>query len=131
MTATKTPEDRLLAEISRRNWWLLAGLVLGSLLWRSSAVTLGVAGGGLLAIGGFHWLHRSLAGLLGGTGSSSRRGYQAFALLRLAALAGAIFLLLVPGRVHPLALGCGVSVVVLSLMWASLTRVLRGRIGDL
>ena len=131
MAATKTPEDRLLDEICRRNWWLLAGLVLGSLFWRSSAVSLGVAGGGLLAIGGFHWLHRSLARLLCGTGSSSRQGYQVFALLRLVVLAGAIFLLLVPGRAHPLALGCGVSVVVLNLMWTSLTRVLRGGIGDL
>jgi hypothetical protein len=130
MTATKTPEDRLLAEISRRNWWLLAGLVLGSLLWRSSAVSLGVAGGGLLAIGGFHWLHRSLAGLLCGTRSGTRLGYQVFALLRLFVLACAIFLLLVPGGAHPLALGCGVSVVVLNLMWTSLTRVLRGGISD-
>jgi hypothetical protein len=122
-----TSDDQLLADLSRRNWWIWGALVLLSLLWRCRAVTLGVAGGGLVAIGGFYWLHRSLAGLLNPAGGRTRRGFQFFSLIRLMVLAVALFLLLVPGRVHPVGLAVGVSVVVINLIWTALTRICRDR----
>jgi hypothetical protein len=125
-----TNEDRLLADIARRNWWIWGGLVLLSLLWRSVAVTLGVAGGGLVVIGGFYWLHSALASLLKPEGGKTRRGFQFSALIRLLVLAAALFLLLVAGRVHPVGLAVGVSVVVLSLVWTTLTRLLKDRTGE-
>lgn len=120
---TASIDENLIGEISRRNWWIWGALVLLSLLWRSPNVTLGVAGGGLVTIAGFYGLRRSLSRMLCLTEDKSPRGYLFWSLIRLLALAGALFLLLVPGRAHPLALGCGVSVVVLNLMWTSLKRM--------
>lgn len=122
-----TNDDQLLADLTRRNWWILGALVLLSLLWRSRAVTLGVAGGGLVAIGGFYWLHGSLVRLLNPSAGRTRRGFQVSALIRLMVLAAALFLLLVPGRVHPVGLSVGVSVVVLNLIWTALTRIFTDR----
>jgi hypothetical protein len=125
-----TNDDRLLADLSRRNWWILGILVLLSLLWRSRAVTLGVAGGGLVAIGGFYWLHRSLICLLEPAGGRTRRGFQFSSVIRLMVLAAALFLLLVPGRVHPVGLAVGVSVVVINLIWTALARIFKDRTLD-
>ncbi len=123
MTKAMRTDESLLGEISRRNWYIWGALVLLSLLWRSPNVTLGVAGGGLVTIAGFYWLHRSLGGIFCEAEGKSHRGYLFSSLIRLLVLVGALFLLLVPGRAQPLALGCGVSVVVLNLMWTSLTRI--------
>jgi hypothetical protein len=120
-------DDQLLADFSRRNWWIWGALVLLSLVWRSRAVTLGVAGGGLVTVGGFYWLHRSLAGLLNPAAGRTRRGFQVASLIRLIILAAALFLLLVPGNVHPVGLSIGVSVVVINLIWTALTRICRDR----
>jgi hypothetical protein len=122
-----TNDDQLLADLTRRNWWIWTALVLLSLLWRSRAVTLGVAGGGLVAIGGFYWLHRSLVGLLNPAGGRTPRGFQFSSLIRLMVLAVALFLLLVPGRVHPVGLAVGVSVVVINLIWTAITRIFTDR----
>ncbi len=99
--------------------------MLLSLLWRSRAVTMGVAGGGLVVIGGFYWLHGSLGSLLSPSGGRTRRGFQFSTLIRLMALGAALFLLLVPGRVHPVGLAVGVSVVVINLIWTALTRIFK------
>jgi hypothetical protein len=123
----KDPDDRLLEQIALQNWLILVILTGLSLLWRSPPVTLGVLTGGLVAILGYRWLHRSLRRVLAQAGQEdeSARGFQAGYLLRLVALAMIIFILLTRLYVHPLGLVVGLSVVVLSLLWATLIRVLQ------
>jgi len=115
-------DDQLLAVMARRNWYILAILVLISLPWRSLAVTKGVLAGGLLAIIAYGWLYRSLVKTLANPDRSSARGYQITYFIRLAALGAAIFLLITRGGVNPLALSAGLSVVVINIFWTAFQR---------
>ncbi|MBE0597663.1 MAG: ATP synthase subunit I [Desulfuromonadales bacterium] len=119
----KDPDDKLLAEIARRNWFILALLLLLSLIWRSLPVTLGVTGGGLLSIGGFLWLQRSLRRLLGEPEPGGERRFQFGFVVRLGVLA-ILFVLLLKLGAHPLGLAAGLSVVVLNLFWTTFKRAL-------
>ena len=47
------PIEQLPAQLGRRNWMILALLLIGSLPFRNPAMSLGVLAGGLIAIGGF------------------------------------------------------------------------------
>ena len=117
-----TADDELLGQLARRNWVVFAVLLLGSLLWRSVPVTLGVAAGGLVAIAGYHWLYRSLRGLLSEPSRQGARRFKFGYFLRLGALGAVLLILLVPLGVHPLGLAVGLSVVVLSILWTTITR---------
>lgn len=119
-----TGSDRLIEDLARRNWLILAGMLLISLLWRSYPVTLGVLGGGLVVIAGFYALRRSLTRLLQTPGQKSGMAFHVRTFVRLICLAGAIFLLIGPLKVQPLALIAGLSVVVINLMWTTLIRSL-------
>lgn len=125
MRTARTVSDRdehLLGEIARRNWIILAVLTLASLPWRSATVTLGILGGGLVAIGGYYWLHRSLRQLLeipqAGGGRKFRFGY----IIRLGSLAAALLLLITVVRVNPVGLALGLSVVVINIGWTTIKR---------
>ncbi len=118
----KDKDEQLLEELSRRNWIILALLVLLSLLWRSVDVTLGVLSGGLLAIIGYLWLHRSLQLTLSEASQYTARGFKFSYLVRLGALTAALFLLIALAKVHPIALSAGLSVVVINILWITLKR---------
>lgn len=118
----KDQDEHLLEEIARRNWIILAFLVLLSLPWRSLDVTLGVLSGGLLAIIGYLWLYRSLQRTLAESSRHSAKGFQFSYLVRLGALAAALFLLIAIAKVHPVALAAGLSVVVINILWTTLKR---------
>lgn len=107
----------------RRNWLILAVLVAGSLFWHSREVTLGVAAGGLVAIAGFQWLHRSLAQILGHPHQASARSFQFGYVARLASLAAALYLLIAVLRVNPVGLVVGLSVVLLNIGWITIKRL--------
>lgn len=117
-------DEQLPAEMARRNWVILGILVLLSLLWRSLPVSLGVLGGGLISIAGFHWMHRSLRQALSGAEPGAARRFQMTYFIRLGALAAAIAVLIVPAKVHPAALAAGLSVVVLNILWTTLKRLI-------
>jgi len=119
----KDKDEQLLEELARRNWIILGALLLLSLLWHSIEVALGVLSGGLLAIIGFLWLYRSLQRTLGEPSSASAKGFQFGYLVRLGALSGAVFLLIVKAKVHPVALTVGLSVVVINILWTALKRL--------
>ena len=70
---------------------------------------LGAAAGAGIAVGNFRWL-ASRAQATGGDGPSARSLWSLAAVLRLAALAAAVGLVLVSGHAHPLAVVCGLSV---------------------
>lgn len=116
-------DDRLLAEMAMRNWIILIVLVVLSLFWRSFSVTMGVLAGGVLVIINYRWLSRSLLRVLGDPNAASEKGFKRNYLFRLLFIACAIYLLLVRGGVHPLALVIGLSVVVINLMITTVKRL--------
>ena len=116
-------DDQLLVVMARRNWYILLILVLLSLLWRSVTVTKGVLAGGLLAIIAYGWLYRSLVKTLANPDLRSARGFQITYIVRLAALAAAIFLLIAKGGVNPLGLAAGLSVVIVNILWTTFHRL--------
>ena len=117
-----TQDEHLLRDIARRNWIILGLLILLSLFWWSSAITLGVAGGGVVAIFGHHWRERSLRKMLTQPHAGSAKGFQIGYIIRLAFLGSAIYLLIVKAQVAPLALAVGLSVVLLNIFWMTLRR---------
>lgn len=118
-------DDRLLREVSRRNWVILAVLVLVSLFWQSSRVTLGVLAGGLLAIFAYYWRYRALNRLLEAPSQGAIKGFQFNYIVRLTVLAGLLFLLIAKVRVELAALLVGLSVVVLNILITTLQRLIR------
>ena len=109
----------------RRNWLVLAALLVCSLPLANSRLSLGILAGGLVAIGGFSWMQRSLRKLLEHPGSGSRSRFQFGYLLRLAALGCCLAVLVAVVKVDPLGLVVGLSVVVINLIGLTIQRVLR------
>lgn len=116
-------DHQLLQEIARRNWFIFALLLLLSALWRSPSLTIGIAAGGLVAIAGYHWLHRSLRTLLFGQEPGAARRFQFGYVVRLGALAMVLVLLLRAG-IHPVGLAAGLSVVILNIFWTTFKRAI-------
>lgn len=116
-------DDQLLKVFGRTNWLVLAVMVLGSLFWQSQSVTLGVLAGGLLVILNFGWMGRSLLKVISSPQAFSVGGFKRNYFFRLIVVGSAIYLLLVRGDVHPVALVVGLSVVVVSLMLLTLKRL--------
>ena len=117
--------EQLPAQIARRNWYCLALLLIGSLPVRNPALTLGILVGGLVAIGGFFWLRRSLARLLAEPTAGARASYQFGYLVRLAALAVVIIVLVGIVKVHLVGLVIGLSVVIINLFWITIQRAFK------
>jgi hypothetical protein len=118
------PLEQLPNRLSRRNWIILAILVLGSLPFANPPLSLGILLGGLVAIGGFYWLRGSLGHLLEGPAGGARARYQFGYLIRLAALAVVLAILIVAVKVHTGGLLIGLSVVLINLFWITVERAL-------
>lgn len=119
----KDGDEQLLGDIARRNWVVLTGLVLLSLLWRSAPVTLGVLSGGLVAIGGYLWLQHSLKKVIAEPSRHSARGFKISYFIRLGSLAAVLLLLITVAGVNPVGLAVGLSVVVVNILWTTLKRL--------
>ena len=117
--------EQLPAQMARRNWYILALLLIGSLLFRNPALSLGVLVGGLIAIGGFFWLRRSLTRLLEQPTGGAKTRYQFGYLVRLAVLAILIVMLVGIVKVHIIGLIIGLSVVMINLFWITLQRAFK------
>jgi len=115
-------EDRLLKDINRRNWLLLAILTLISLLWQSFDVSLGVFGGGLIAIIAHCWRYSALVAILSSDPSYAARRFHRGYLFRLGTLAVSLYTLIVFLKVNPIALIIGLSVVVINIFYTTLKR---------
>jgi hypothetical protein len=109
--------EPLAARLHRRNWWILATMAGGSLLFGNWPVTTGIIAGGLVAIGGFSWLQRSLKRLLTEPVQGAGARYQLGYVVRLLALAAVLALLVAVIKIHPVGLAIGLSVVVINLLW--------------
>ncbi len=117
--------ERLPAQMSRRNWIILALLLIGSLPFGNLALSAGILAGGLVAIGGFLWMQRSLGRLLEQTAGGAKFRYQFGYVIRLAALAIILAVLIAVIKIHTLGLIIGLSVVVINLFWITIQRAFR------
>lgn len=118
-------DDQLLGQLARRNWVILLCLIVASLLFKNKDLTIGVASGGLIAVCGYQWLHRSLAKALSESGQPAVKGFQVSYILRLGALAAMLVLLIAVVKVNPLGLIIGLSVVVINIMMTTVMRAIK------
>ena len=116
--------EQLPSQMARRNWIILALLLLGSLPFGNLELSFGILLGGLVAIGGFLWMKRSLNRLIEQPAGGAKFRYQFGYLVRLAALAAIIAVLVAVVKVNTLGLIIGLSVVVINLFWITIQRVL-------
>ena len=117
--------EQLPAQLARRNWYILALLLLGSLPFRDPALSIGVMVGGLVAIAGFYWLRRSLARLLDQPSGGAKFFYQFGYIVRLAVLAMVIVVLVGIVKIHTVGLIIGLSVVMINLFWITIQSAFR------
>jgi hypothetical protein len=117
--------EQLPSSLSRRNWIILGILLAASLPFANWPASAGILAGGLVAIAGFAWLHRSLGRLLSDPTQGARVRYQFGYVVRLLALAGVLAVLIAVVRIHPVGLAIGLSVVVINLLWLTFQRALK------
>jgi len=117
--------EQLPGQLSRRNWIILALLVCGSLPAGNLALSVGILIGGLVAIGGFLWLRRSLGRLLEEPTGGARFRYQFGYLVRLGALVLVLAGLIAVVKIHTGGLLIGLSVVVINLFWITAQRAFK------
>jgi hypothetical protein len=119
------PLELLPALLNRRSWFILGGLLIGSLLFRNVSLTIGILCGGLVSIGGFLWLRRSLGQLLAEPGPGAKARYQFGYVVRLVTLAVVLAALIAVVKINPVGLIIGLSVVVINLLWTTIQHSLR------
>ena len=117
--------EQLPEQMSRRNWIILALLLLGSLPFGNPALSTGILFGGLVAIAGFLWMRRSLNRLMEQPSGGARFRYQFGYIVRLAALGVILAALIAIVKIHTLGLIIGLSVVVINLFWLTAQRAFR------
>lgn len=117
--------ELLPAQMARRNWIILALLLLVSLPFGDLSLSTGILIGGLVAIGGFFWLRRSLTQLLEQPTGGARFRYQFGYMIRLAALAIILAVLIAIVKIHAFGLIIGLSVVVINLFWITAQRAFK------
>jgi hypothetical protein len=116
--------EQLPAQLARRNWIILALLLLGSLPFGNFTLSLGILTGGLIAIGGFIWMRRSLDQLLSQATGGSRFSYISGCFIRLAVLAVILAIMIAIVKIHVIGLVIGLSVVIINLFWMTVQRTL-------
>lgn len=117
--------ELLPAQLARRNWVVLAVLLLGSLPFGNLAMSTGILVGGLVAICGFLWLRRSLSQLLEQPTGGARFRYQFGYLVRLSALVVVLAILVAIVKIHAVGLVIGLSVVLINLLWMTAQRAFK------
>jgi hypothetical protein len=112
-------ERRILTFVTRANWVIFAAAVAVSAVFASRQFALGVFSGGLIVTVNFHLLARTLRGALTPPHLASHHVVLAKYYVRFA-LSGFVIFLLIAGRlVDPIGLVIGLSVVVVSIMLAT------------
>ncbi|HEY5974544.1 MAG TPA: ATP synthase subunit I [Geobacteraceae bacterium] len=118
MVATTSSDDNLLTILIRGSWLLLALFAVIGAVAVSTTFALSLLAGGILAIGNFAWLRRSLERLLSQQlqPDTASRVAQFRHLIRLALLGIIIYLLVVPGKADVIGLLLGLSVVIVAII---------------
>ena len=116
-------EESRLASVQRNNIIILLVLTLGSIVYKSSAVTLGVFLGGVIVILNFWFLRRIIEG-------GFKKGDNVVALVlsyffKFAALVAIIFVVIYSGKVNTLGLIIGLSTVFIGIALDGFIQVLK------
>ncbi len=116
-------QQRIINFVTRSNWILLAVISIAGFVIFSRSVALGIVFGGLLVTINFHLLAKTLKKALTPPQLASHNVVLAKYYLRFL-ISGFIIFLLIAGRiVHPVGLILGLSVVVFSIILATIIEV--------
>lgn len=115
--------QRLIHFVTRSNWIIFIIVSLTALILTTPAFTLGIVFGGLIVTINFHLLAKTLKGALTPPYLSSHNVILAKYYLRFIISGVIIFFLIKHQVVNPLGLFIGLSVVVASIMLATLIEV--------
>ena len=119
-TETTSIQKRILTFVTRANWLVFAVVSVGGFILASPDMLWGILFGGLIVTINFHLLSRTLKKSLTPTNLTSHNVILAKYYVRFI-LSGFIIFILISGHyVHPLGLFIGLSVVVASIMLATL-----------
>ena len=116
-------QQRILNFVTRANWVILAGATAVATALAPLDFALGILCGGLIVTINFYLLARTLHRALTPPHLASHNAVIAKYYLRFMASAFVIFLLIAGGVVNPLGLVIGLSVVVVSIMMATIREV--------
>ena len=112
-------QQRLLKFITRANWVLLAAASAAGLFLTSREFAWGIISGGLIVTVNFHLLYRTLKNALTPPYLASHHVVLAKYYLRFMVSGAIIFVLISRQWVNPIGLFVGLSVVVVSIMLAT------------
>ena len=115
-----TEKDPLQKRLEITNWILLAILVVGSLLLRSSRFSLGILSGGLISIVNFHWLYHNLLDVFTKHPSQARKALLLRYYIRLTVLAFVLYWIISGNLVDVIGLVIGLSVVVMNIIFTTI-----------
>ena len=116
-------QQRIINFVTRSNWILFATTSIAGFAIFSRSVALGIVFGGLIVTINFHLLAKTLKKALNPPHLASHNVVLAKYYLRFL-ISGLIILLLIAGRVvHPVGLILGLSVVVFSIILATICEV--------
>ncbi len=116
-------QERLLKFVTLCNWILLCITGIGGFILYSPPFARGILFGGLIVTVNFHLLHRTLKKALTPPHLSSHNVVVAKYYLRFAVSGFIIFILIAKHYVNPMGLFIGLSVVVVSIMLATLLEI--------
>jgi len=125
MTPAPENDDNLFRTLIAAGWLLLALLIACGWIFISQRFAAGIACGGLLALGNTFWLKRSIERAMGLEPRQAGRFAVVRYVLRLAVLAGVLYLLIVTVGIDIIGLIAGLSVLVLVIIGFSLYRAAR------
>jgi small-conductance mechanosensitive channel len=125
MTPAPENDDNLFRTLIAAGWLLLALLIACGWIFISQRFAAGIACGGLLALGNTFWLKRSIERAMGLEPRQAGRFAVVRYVLRLAVLAGVLYLLIVTVGIDIIGLIAGLSVLVIVIIGFSLYRAAR------
>jgi hypothetical protein len=116
-------QQRIVTFVSRANWVLLAGATAAGAMLAALDFALGIFCGGVIVTVNFHLLARTLQRALTPPHLASHNAVLAKYYLRFIVSGFVIFLLIAGGVVNPLGLVIGLSIVVMSIILATIREV--------
>ena len=116
-------QRRIVTFVTRANWAILAAATLGAVVFAPAKTALGVFCGGVLVTVNFHLLARTLRGALTPPHLASHHTVLAKYYVRFLISGFIIFALIAGGVVDPLGLVAGLSVVVASIILATIREI--------